>query len=71
MAKDEFPIDDPDDEMIPANPARRRVAMITGVVFVLLIIVFIVWFTAENPEPTQERPGLFGWVAPAPAGFIG
>lgn len=62
MAKDEFPIDDPDDEIPPANPARRRVAMLTGCLFVVVVLVFLVWFIAENSDPPDEQPGMFGLI---------
>ncbi|HUE95556.1 MAG TPA: hypothetical protein VMN39_02805 [Longimicrobiaceae bacterium] len=67
MAKDPFPIDDPDDEIPPANPARRRVATITACLFVLVVLGFIIWFTVENSDPPAERRSLFGWAADVPA----
>jgi hypothetical protein len=60
MAKDPFPIDNADDEMLPANPARRRVARATGCLFVIVVLGFILWFTLENDDPPDERPRLFG-----------
>ena len=64
MAKDEFPIDRADDEIPPANPARRRVAMLTGCLFVVVVLVFLIWWIAANPEATQEQPSLFGVADP-------
>lgn len=64
MAREPFPIDDPDDEIPPASPARRRGAMITGCLFIVVVVVFLVWFTAENSDPPEDQPSLFGWIAP-------
>ena len=60
MAKDPFPIDEADDEMIPASPRRRRVARATGCLFVVVVLGFILWFTLENTSPPDDRSGIFG-----------
>lgn len=71
MAKDAFPIDDPDDEIHPANPARRRFVTIVGLLLMLAVIAFIVWFTAENADPPDQQPSLFGHAPVAAAVMIG
>lgn len=53
------PIDDPDDEVLPASPRRRRVAMTIGCLFVVGVLVFLIWFGASHTG-TSERPGWFG-----------
>lgn len=67
MAKDPFPIDNADDEMLPANPSRRRVARATGCLFVVIVLGFVLWFTLENDDPPADRPGMFGAVPEMPA----
>ena len=62
MAKDEFPIDHPDDEIPPANPARRRVAMYTGCLFVVIVVGFLIWFAATYNTPADDRGSLFGML---------
>lgn len=62
MPQDPYPIDDSDDEILPASPARRRAAKVTGCLFVLVVLGFILWFSLENDDPPEDRPGLFGAV---------
>ena len=56
---DRTPIDDPDDEVLPASPQRRRTAMTIGCLFVLAVLAFLIWFGATH-SATFERPGWFG-----------
>lgn len=53
------PIDDPDDEVLPASPAHRRVAMTIGCLFVIVVVAFLIWFGVTHSE-TFERRGWFG-----------
>ena len=53
------PIDDPDDEVLPASPGRRRTAMTIGCLFVIALLVFLIWFSASHTG-TAERRGWFG-----------
>jgi hypothetical protein len=53
------PIDDPDDEVLPASPGRRRTAMTIGCLFVIVVLVFLVWFAATH-SGTFEHRGWFG-----------
>lgn len=53
------PIDDPDDEVLPASPRRRQAAMAIGCLFILAMLVFLIWFIATHTE-TFDRPGWFG-----------
>ncbi len=55
---DRTPIDDPDDEVLPASPGRRRAAMAIGCLFVVIVLVFLIWFGVTHSE-TFERPGWF------------
>lgn len=52
-------IDDPDDEMLPASPRRRRAAMTIGCLFALALLAFLVWFAATHTG-TMDAPGWFG-----------
>lgn len=52
-------IDDPDDEVLPASPGRRRTAMTVGCLFVIAVLAFLIWFVATHTQ-TFERPGWFG-----------
>ena len=52
-------IDDPDDEVIPASPRRRRIATAIGCLFVLVLLAVLIWFGASNLA-TFERTGAFG-----------
>ena len=52
-------IDDPDDEVLPASPTRRRAAMSIGCLLAIALLVFLVWFAATHTG-TSDRPGMFG-----------
>ena len=69
MAKDRFPIDDPNDEIPAANRSRRLVVTLVGLGLMLAIIAFIVWFAAENGNPPDEQPSIFGHI-PTVAEFV-
>ena len=56
---DRTPIDDPDDAVRPASPARRRVARTIGCLFVGILLACLIWFGVTHSE-TFERPGWFG-----------
>lgn len=56
---DRTPIDDPDDEVLPASPERRRVAMTIGCLVVVAVVAFLIWFAATH-SGTFDRPGWFG-----------
>lgn len=56
------PIDPQNDEILPLSRRRRKIAAATAIVMVLVIVGFIVWFTAENATPPDERSGVFGMV---------
>lgn len=62
MPKDPFPIDNPEDDMLPANPARRRFAKATGCLFVIVVLGFVLWFTLENDDQPEDRPRLFSAI---------
>lgn len=53
------PIDDPDDEVLPASPARRRKAMLIGCLFAILLLAILIWFGVTHTR-TSDHPGLFG-----------
>ena len=53
-------IDDPDDEVLPASPERRRAAAIVGCLTLLLMLGGLVWFVATHTD-TFESQGLFGF----------
>lgn len=59
MDRDRFRIDDPDDEVLPASPGRRRGAAILGCATLLVLLAILVWFVATHTQ-TFENPGLFG-----------
>ncbi|HEX6924901.1 MAG TPA: hypothetical protein VF167_05705 [Longimicrobiaceae bacterium] len=60
MATDpKIPIDDPDDEVLPASPARRRAKLAIGCLIVLGVLVFLIWFAVTHTG-TADRPGRFG-----------
>lgn len=69
MAKDRFPIDDPNDEIPAANRSRRLVVTLVGLGLMVAIIGFIVWFTAENANPPDQQPSIFG-KTPAVVEFV-
>lgn len=60
MAPSDDPLDDPGDGL-PASPTRRRFALVAGLVMILLILVALVWFVAENTSQPEERGGILGW----------
>lgn len=52
-------IDDPDDEILPASPGRRRAATVMGCLVVLLLVGLLVyWIAFRTPAPQQR--GWFG-----------
>lgn len=53
------PIDDPDDEVLPASPERRRTVMTIGCLFALALVAFLIWFGATHTG-TFGRPSWFG-----------
>lgn len=53
------PIDDPDDEVLPASPRRRRAALTIGCLFVIGVLVFLIWFGVTHTS-TSEGWGWFG-----------
>lgn len=56
MAPSDDPLDDPGEGM-PASPARRRAAIAAGILMLLLILVTLVWFIAENADAPDDRGG--------------
>lgn len=52
-------IDDPDDEVLPASPRRRRAAAMIGCLFALFLMLVLVWFAATHTQ-TLDSPGWFG-----------
>lgn len=52
-------IDDPDDEVLPASPRRRRASMMIGCLFAIVLIAVLIWFGATHTG-TGEQPGWFG-----------
>lgn len=59
MSREGRHIDNPDDEILPASPGRRRSAMVVGCLFALLLLAVLVWFVATHTE-TMDNPGWFG-----------
>lgn len=59
MARERIAIDDPDDEILPASPRRRKIHALVGCLTLLILIAFLVWFVATNTE-TMENGNLFG-----------
>ena len=65
-----YNIDDPDDEIPAATKGRRTTSMIIALLMAGAVIVFLVWFTAENADPPDDQPqilGSRGIVIPSPA----
>ena len=60
MSRDRIPIDNPDDEIIPASPGRRRTATTIGCLAVVLLLAVLIWFGATHTE-TFEGQSLFGF----------
>lgn len=59
MDPDQIRLDDPDDEVLPASPARRRRAAFVGCFTLLFLLGALTWFVATHTQ-TFENPGLFG-----------
>jgi hypothetical protein len=53
------PIDDPDDEVPPANPRRRRAVTMFGCLFALALLGILIWFGVLHLG-TADEPGWFG-----------
>lgn len=66
MSPSDDPLDDPG-EGLPASPARRRFALVAGLVMILLILVTLIWFVAANTDLPDERGGILGREGPAGA----
>ena len=49
----------PDDEILPADPVRRRIGTVLGCFTLLLLLAVLVWFIATHTQ-TFENPGMFG-----------
>jgi hypothetical protein len=55
MVAPQLHIDDPDDEILPASPGRRRAATLVGCFVVLLLVgLLIYWIAFRTPAP-QDR----------------
>jgi len=50
----------PDDEILPADPVRRRVGTVLGCFTLLLLLGLLVWFIATHTQ-TFDNPGMFGY----------
>ena len=59
MPRNRITIDDPDDEILPASPGRRRIGAIVGCLTLIILLGVLTWFVATNTE-TFENRGLFG-----------
>ncbi len=59
MAPDRISIDDPDDEVLPASPGRRRQRTLLGCLTFLVLLAALAWFVATHTQ-TLENPSLFG-----------
>lgn len=55
----DVPIDDPDDEVLPASPRRRRTAMTIGCLLVVVLVAALLWFGATHTATFEDR-GMFG-----------
>ena len=53
------PIDNPDDEVLPATPGRRRTAMTIGCLFVVVVLGALIWFGVTHTG-TGNSPSWFG-----------
>lgn len=51
---------DEDERPIPGTP-YSRLTLVAGLLLLLLIVGFLVWFIASNSAAEADRPGLFGW----------
>lgn len=60
MARNRITIDDPDDEILPASPGRRRRRAILGCLTLIVLLGVLVWFAVTHTE-TFQNPGLFGF----------
>jgi hypothetical protein len=49
----------PDDEILPADPVRRRIGTVLGCFTLLLLLALLAWFIATHTQ-TFENPGMFG-----------
>lgn len=59
MARERITIDDPDDEILPASPRRRKIHALVGCLTLLILLAVLVWFVANNTQ-TFENRSLFG-----------
>ena len=50
-----IPGENPGDDVLPISPGRRRLGMYIGMLFILVILIFLVWFAATHTE--QAEPG--------------
>ena len=63
-----IPGENPDDDVLPISPTRRRIAMWTGIVFLFAILAFLFWFVTTHRE--QSGGGMLGHAV-LPPGMSG
>jgi hypothetical protein len=56
---DRIPGENPDNDVLPISPGRRRLAMLIGIVFLLVILGFLLWFVTTHTE--QSGGGMLGY----------
>ena len=49
-----IPGENPDSDVLPISPSRRRLAMLIALAFVALILTFLVWFIATHTEQIER-----------------
>jgi hypothetical protein len=67
-ASGRIPGENPDDDVLPVSPSRRRTATLVGIAFMIAIFTFLIWFILTHTE--QAEGGMVGsarrpWAAAA------